>query len=351
MTAPLTGRDFDPGQQVRWCPGCGDYAVLKAVRNTLADIGAEPHNTAFVSGIGCAARLPYYVHAYGFHTVHGRAPAIATGLKMARPELDVWVITGDGDGMSIGAGHLHHVLRRNVDVQILLFNNRIYGLTKGQASPTSPAGLATASTPDGAPDAASDPCRFALGSGARFVAREIDINQAELRQVFAEAHAFPGAALVEILQNCPIYHDGAFASLRDRATGPEHVLRVRHGEPLVFGAEGERGLRLRPGSLVPEVVTLDRDDPDSRAGLLHHDETDPLLGTLLASLALPEFPVALGVLHRRPAPTPSQTPSQTPDQARHPAAVAPALAGDAAHAERVASIHDLLRDARTWHVG
>ena len=257
MSTVRNARDFDPGQQVRWCPGCGDYAILKAVRQALADADAEPHRTAFVSGIGCAARLPYYVNSYGFHTVHGRAPAVATGLKLARPDLDVWVITGDGDGLSIGAGHLHHVLRRNTDLQILLFNNRIYGLTKGQASPTSPAGLRTASTPLGAPDTASSPCRFALGSGARFVAREIDINQSQLKGVFGAARAFRGAAFVEILQNCPIYNDGTFAALSDRKTGEDAVLRVRHGEPLVFGTGRNRGIRLRPGSLLPEVVEFD----------------------------------------------------------------------------------------------
>ena len=334
MNTVLDAKDFDPGQQVRWCPGCGDYAILKAVRQALADAGASPHSTAFVSGIGCAARLPYYVNTYGIHTVHGRAPAVATGLKMARPELDVWIITGDGDGMSIGAGHLHHVLRRNIDLQILLFNNRIYGLTKGQASPTSPAGLRTASTPLGAPDTASSPCLFALASGARFVAREIDINQAELRSVFGAAREFRGAAFVEILQNCPIYNDGTYASLSDRTARRDTVLRVRHGEPLVFGAERDRGIRLKPGGLTPEIVKFDPDDPKSTADLLHHDETNPLLGSLLASLEGPEFPVALGVLHRR-----------EPNAAT--ATEVPPLPSPA---ERIESIHDLLREARTWRI-
>ena len=334
MSAVRNAKDFDPGQQVRWCPGCGDYAILKAVRQALADAGAEPHQTAFVSGIGCAARLPYYVNSYGFHTVHGRAPAVATGLKMARPDLDVWVITGDGDGLSIGAGHLHHVLRRNTDLQILLFNNRIYGLTKGQASPTSPAGLRTASTPLGAPDTASSPCRFALGSGARFVAREVDINQAELKSVFGEARAFRGAAFVEILQNCPIYNDGTFAALSDRTTSKDTVLRVRHGERLVFGARRNRGLRLKPGGLLPEVVEFEPEDPEATAGLLRHDERDPLLGTLLASLEGPEFPVALGVLHRR-----AEAIETAPERPPLPS-----------HSERIESIHGLLRDARTWRI-
>ncbi len=334
MTSGYEAKDFDPGQQVRWCPGCGDYAVLKAVRLALADCGAEPHRTAFVSGIGCAARLPYYVASYGFHTVHGRAPAVATGLKLSRPDLDVWIVTGDGDGMSIGAGHLHHVLRRNVDLQILLFNNRIYGLTKGQASPTSPPGLRTASTPGGAPDAASDPCRFALASGARFVAREVDVYQAELRSVFGEARAFRGAAFVEILQNCPIYNDGAFAALSDRAQRGDAVIRVRHGEPLVYGRNRDRGIRLRPGGLRPETVQFDPSDPDAIAGLLRHDETDPLLGNMLASLEGPDFPVAVGVLHRDPSDAVSRTgPANLPDRA-----------------ERIESVHALLREARTWTI-
>ena len=334
MNTVLNAKDFDPGQQVRWCPGCGDYAVLKSVRIALAKNGAEPHRTVFVSGIGCAARLPYYVNSYGFHTVHGRAPAIATGVKQTRPDLDVWVITGDGDGMSIGAGHLHHVLRRNIDLQILLFNNRIYGLTKGQASPTSPGGLRTATTPEGAPDTTSKPCLFALGSGARFVAREIDINQADLRIVLGAAHAFRGASFVEILQNCPIYNDGTYAPLTDRNQRLDTVVRVEHGKPLVFGKNRDRGIRLRSGSLLPEVVPVDPEEPAATDGILHHDETDPLLGMLLASLEGPDFPVALGVLHRRASDL-------------EPVAAPPSLPS---HAERIESVHGLLRKARTWRI-
>jgi len=334
MNNPSSAKDFDSGQTVRWCPGCGDYAVLKALRLALADIGATPCRTALVSGIGCAARLPYYVNAYGFHTVHGRAPTIATGLKMARPDLDVWVITGDGDGMSIGAGHLHHILRRDPDLQILLFNNRIYGLTKGQASPTSPAGLRTASTPRGAADDTSDPCRFAMGSGARFVARELDVAQGELRKLLAEAREFPGAAFVEILQNCPIYHDGAHARLRGRETGSQRTLRVRHGEPLLFGPDSTFGIALRPGTLRPEVRRVNPDDPEQTAVLLRHDETDPMIGALLASLEGPEFPAALGVLHRRPNLT------------RKP----PGRSRPAPQANRIEELHALLRGNRTWRV-
>ncbi|MEO1019373.1 MAG: 2-oxoacid:ferredoxin oxidoreductase subunit beta, partial [Pseudomonadota bacterium] len=212
----LTAKDFATDQEVRWCPGCGDYAILKAVQKTLADIQADPANTVFVSGIGCAARFPYYIETYGFHTIHGRAPAIATGIKLANPELDVWVVGGDGDMLSIGGNHLMHALRRNVDLTILLFNNEIYGLTKGQYSPTSRVGTRSPSTPAGSIDAPLSALKLALGAGARFVARGIDTQQKVLPGMLARAHAHHGAALVEIIQNCIVYNDNAFRHFTDR---------------------------------------------------------------------------------------------------------------------------------------
>ena len=331
-------RDFATPQEVRWCPGCGDYAVLKCVRQALADIGAERHRTAFVSGIGCAARFPYYMNTYGFHTIHGRAPAIATGLKAARPELDVWVVTGDGDGLSIGVGHLFHALRRNVDLQILLFNNQVYGLTKGQASPTSRPGQRTVSTPGGVTDAPAEPCVFALSAGGRFVARAIDVQQRRLRGLLAEAHAFRGTAFVEILQNCPIYNHGAYDALTDRAAGSDRTLVLAHGQPLRFGPRGERGIRLAPGALRPEVVEIDPDDPRAADGLLRHDERNPLLGAMLAAFEPPDFPVALGVIHRAPAPAFASARAAPMDPAETPA-------------QRADAINALIRRAKTWRVG
>ena len=229
MSVKRTAKDFATSQEVRWCPGCGDYAVLKAVQTALADVGADPANTAFVSGIGCASRFPYYVETYGFHTIHGRAPAIATGLKLANPELDVWVVTGDGDGLSIGGNHLMHALRRNVGLKILLFNNEIYGLTKGQVSPTSRTGTRSPSSPKGSGDRPVNPLRFALGAGARFIARSYDVAQAELVETFKRARAHRGTSFVEILQNCIVYNDGIFDGVTSKAVAADAQVHVEHG--------------------------------------------------------------------------------------------------------------------------
>ena len=256
MTATLAPKDFASDQEVRWCPGCGDYAILKAVQKTLADVGATTERTVFVSGIGCSSRFPYYVATYGFHTIHGRAPAVATGVKLANPELDVWLVTGDGDGLSIGGNHLLHVLRRNVDLQIILFNNQIYGLTKGQYSPTSRRGTHSPSTPSGSLDSPVSPCAFALGAGARFVARAVDTQQAPLVDVLKRAHAHHGASFVEVFQNCVVYNDGVFDAFTEKSVAAEQQLHVVHGQPLRFGKDQPRGLRLVPGKLELEVVTL-----------------------------------------------------------------------------------------------
>ena len=294
MSKKLTAKDFGTSQEVRWCPGCGDYAILKAVTKALADVGARPETTAFVSGIGCAARLPYYVETYGFHTIHGRAPAIATGLKLANPELDVWVVTGDGDGLSIGANHLMHTLRRNVGIKILLFNNEIYGLTKGQYSPTSRVGTVSPSSPEGSVDTPVSPGHFALGAGARFYARAIDTDKAGLGQVLEQMHAFQGASFTEIFQNCIVYNEDVFASFTDRKSAAHTQLHVRHGEPTLFGDNGEQGIRFNPDTFALEIIDAEA-SPDE---VLVHDEGNAMIARLLIDLHLP---VALGVIYRQPA--------------------------------------------------
>ncbi|MGH7700592.1 MAG: 2-oxoacid:ferredoxin oxidoreductase subunit beta [Gemmatimonadales bacterium] len=296
----LQPKDYASDQEVRWCPGCGDYAILKAMQKALAELHASPHRTVFVSGIGCAARFPYYVASYGFHTIHGRAPTIATGIKLANPELDVWVMTGDGDGLSIGGNHMLHVLRRNVDLQIVLFNNEIYGLTKGQYSPTSRRGTRSPSTPLGSIEYPVSACSFALGAGARFVARSIDTLQPHLVGVLTRAHAHRGASFVEVVQNCVVFNDGVFEHFTAKEAAPDAQLHLEHGKPLLFGKNREKGLRLVPGKLELEVVAVGAEAvPPDR--VLVHDETNRALAQLLAGLEPPAFPVALGVIYCHPA--------------------------------------------------
>jgi 2-oxoglutarate/2-oxoacid ferredoxin oxidoreductase subunit beta len=294
--AELQPKDYASDQEVRWCPGCGDYAILKAVQKALAELGARRERTVFVSGIGCAARFPYYMSTYGFHTIHGRAPAIATGIKLANPELDVWVMTGDGDGLSIGGNHMLHVLRRNVDLQIILFNNEIYGLTKGQYSPTSRRGTRSPSTPQGSVEHPVSPCAFGLGAGARFVARAVDTLQPHLIGVLRRAHAHRGASFVEVIQNCVVFNDGVFDGFTAKDVAADAQIHVEHGKPLIFGSGKDRGLRLKPGKLELEVIPVGND-------VLVHDETNRALAQLLAALEPPAFPVALGVLYCDPAPS------------------------------------------------
>ena len=301
MTATLAPKDFASDQEVRWCPGCGDYAILKAVQKTLADLGVRREQTVFVSGIGCSSRFPYYVDTYGFHTIHGRAPAIATGVKLANPALDVWLVTGDGDGLSIGGNHLLHVLRRNVDLQVLLFNNEIYGLTKGQYSPTSRRGTKSPSTPGGSLDNPVSPCAFALGAGARFVARAIDTQQPRLVETLKRARAHRGASFIEIFQNCVVYNDGVFDDFIDKSVALDMQVHVQHGQPLRFSADGSKGLRLIPGKLELEVVTVGEGGV-GEGDILVHDETNAALASLLAGLRPPQFPMAIGVLYCDPAP-------------------------------------------------
>jgi 2-oxoglutarate ferredoxin oxidoreductase subunit beta len=262
----LTAKDFKSDQEVRWCPGCGDYAILAAMQGFMPELGLARERIVFVSGIGCAARFPYYMQTYGLHSIHGRAPAIATGLAATRPDLSVWVVTGDGDALSIGGNHLIHALRRNVNLRILMFNNEVYGLTKGQYSPTSPVGQRSGSTPMGSIDRPFNPLSVALGAGATFVARAIDTDKKELTEVLRAAAHHPGAAFVEIFQNCNIYNDGAFDAVRDDKS---NRIYLRHGEPVRFGDDGARGVRLRDdgGAEVFEgdgdalVWDAKRDDP------------------------------------------------------------------------------------------
>ncbi|MGH7529212.1 MAG: 2-oxoacid:ferredoxin oxidoreductase subunit beta, partial [Gemmatimonadales bacterium] len=319
--------------EVRWCPGCGDYAILKAMQKACAELGLVRERTVFVSGIGCAARFPYYMSTYGFHTVHGRAPAIATGIKLANPELDVWVMTGDGDGLSIGGNHMLHVLRRNVDLQIVLFNNEIYGLTKGQYSPTSRRGTRSPSTPLGSIEYPVSACTFALGAGARFVARSIDTRQPHLVATLQRAHAHRGASFVEILQNCVVFNDGVFEQITNKDVSADAQVVVEHGQPLLFGHNREKGLRLAPGKLALEVVTVGEGGVTGD-DIVVHDETNRALAQILAALE-PPSPTAIGVLYCNPG----------EPYEREVHAQAGARAAGAA-----ADLDALLRSERTWEV-
>jgi 2-oxoglutarate ferredoxin oxidoreductase subunit beta len=283
----LTTKDFKSDQEVRWCPGCGDYAILAALQSFMPELGIPRERIVFISGIGCAARFPYYMETYGMHSIHGRAPAIATGLSTSRPDLSVWVVTGDGDALSIGGNHLIHALRRNVNVKILLFNNQIYGLTKGQYSPTSPLGTRNKSTPMGSLDYPFNPVSIALGAEASFVGRSIDTDKKHLTEVLRRASAHRGSALVEIYQNCNVYNDGAFDAVKEQT---ENQIRLEHGQPIRFGAERERGVRLRPDGSCELVEGGD--------DLLVHDEhqEDGSLAFALSRIShTPHGPTPIGI--------------------------------------------------------
>jgi 2-oxoglutarate/2-oxoacid ferredoxin oxidoreductase subunit beta len=296
----LSPEDFATDQEVRWCPGCGDYSILKTVQRTLAEIGATRENTVFVSGIGCSSRFPYYMETYGYHTIHGRAPAVATGIKLANPELDVWIVTGDGDGLSIGGNHTAHLLRRNLNCQVLLFNNEIYGLTKGQYSPTSQVGTRSPSTPFGSVEQPAKPCSFALGAGGRFVARAYDVGQKELLALFKRAHAHKGTSFVEIYQNCAVFNDGAFANFSGKKAPQDAVIWLTHGEPMLFGG-GTKGLRLNRELLRLEAAAV-TDGDWKAADVLVHDETNKTIAQLLIEMPTGSLPMALGVIYCDPMP-------------------------------------------------
>ncbi|MFD9332898.1 2-oxoacid:ferredoxin oxidoreductase subunit beta [Streptomyces sp. NPDC060028] len=280
-------KDFKSDQEVRWCPGCGDYAVLAAVQGFMPELGLAKENIVFVSGIGCSSRFPYYMNTYGMHSIHGRAPAIATGLATSRRDLSVWVVTGDGDALSIGGNHLIHALRRNVNLKILLFNNRIYGLTKGQYSPTSEVGKITKSTPMGSLDAPFNPVSLALGAEASFVARTVDSDRKHLTEVLRQAADHQGTALVEIYQNCNIFNDGAFEVLKDNELAQEAVIRLEHGQPIRFGVDGAKGVVRNPATGDLEVVVV---TPENESRVLVHDAAtaSPTTAFALSRLADPD---------------------------------------------------------------
>jgi len=293
----LTKKDFQTDQEIRWCPGCGDYAILSAVQSVFPELGIPREKFVVISGIGCSSRFPYYMNTFGFHTIHGRAPAVATGLKVTRPDLEVWVVTGDGDSLSIGGNHTIHMLRRNVGLKVLMFNNRIYGLTKGQFSPTSEIGKKTKSTPFGTTDRPFNPLSLAIGAGATFVARSVDVFQQHLKDTLRKAAAHQGSAYVEVLQNCNIFNDHAWESLTEKDARSEHVVQLEHGKPLVFGKNHDKGIRMRGLDL--EVVHLGNGSGATEADLLVHDERNPNPAYAFALAHMDEldgFPTPIGVL-------------------------------------------------------
>ncbi len=329
----LTKKDFESDQDVRWCPGCGDYAILATVQRSLAQMGVKRETTVFVSGIGCSSRFPYYMNTYGFHSIHGRAPAVATGLKLARPDLDVWVITGDGDGLSIGGNHLLHALRRNSDLKIILFNNQIYGLTKGQYSPTSKLGTRSGSTPAGSIDHPVNPLQFALGAGATFVARCTDTDAKGLGAILQRAYQHKGGVLIEILQNCPVFNDGIWDPVKEDPSGKQ--MPLVDGKPLTF-AGGTMGIRLSP-DLRPEIVKVGDDGVKEEQLLVHNERGSSGYAYLLAGMTHPEFPVPVGILHVEDKPTYGQMAHQQIADAR-------AKQGEG-------QLDKLLLSGMTWEVG
>ena len=296
----LTKKDFTSDQEVRWCPGCGDYAILSSVQAVFPELGIPREQFVVVSGIGCSSRFPYYMNTYGFHTIHGRAPAVATGIKIANPELSVWIVTGDGDALSIGGNHIIHLMRRNVDIKVMLFNNRIYGLTKGQYSPTSEVGKKTKSTPYGSVDRPFNPLAVALGAGATFVARTVDINAPHLKGVLVRANKHIGTSFIEILQNCNIFNDGAFESFREKELRDDNVVQLQHGQPLIFGKAKDKGIRMK-GPFEPEIVALGNGVTEK--DLLVHDEGgSAAYAFMLAQMEAPAFPMPIGILRNVTAP-------------------------------------------------
>jgi 2-oxoglutarate ferredoxin oxidoreductase subunit beta len=296
----LTKKDFISDQDVRWCPGCGDYAILSVVQKVFPTLGIPKENFLIVSGIGCSSRFPYYMNTYGFHSIHGRAPAVASGAKLANPELSVWVVTGDGDAMSIGGNHLIHVLRRNFDMKIMMFNNRIYGLTKGQYSPTSELGKITKSTPAGSLDYPFNPPQLALGAAGTFIARTMDREQKHMAEVICAASEHQGTSFIEIYQNCNIFNDGAFSELTEKETKAETQLLLEHGQPMVFGIKNSKGLILEGATF--KVVNIGNDY--GMDDILIHDMYDKNLAMLLSEITYtPSLPVPFGILYKEDKPT------------------------------------------------
>ncbi len=297
----LSRMDFVSDQGVRWCPGCGDYAILAQAQKIFPDLGVARENFVFVSGIGCSSRFPYYMNTFGFHSIHGRATAIASGVKLANPDLSVWVVTGDGDGLSIGGNHTIHLLRRNLDINILLFNNRIYGLTKGQYSPTSELGKVTKSTPMGSLDRPFNPPALALGADATFVARTIDRNTHHMQSMIKRAYKHAGTSFLEIYQNCNIFNDGAFAHMTDKETRDDNVLVLEHKKPMLFGKNQTKGILLDGNK--PRVIDLEKEKNYGIDDVLIHDETEIVIAMILSSFTHnPNFPDPIGVLYAVVAP-------------------------------------------------
>ncbi len=341
VAVPITTRkDWSSDQEVRWCPGCGDYSILAAVQFLMPELGVRRENTVFVSGIGCAARFPYYMDTYGMHTIHGRAPAIATGLAIARPDLDVWVIGGDGDMLSIGGNHLIHALRRNVNITILMFNNQIYGLTKGQYSPTSEAGKVTKSTPFGSIETPFNPISLALGAEATFVARTHDMDRKHMMEVFRRAHDHNGAAFVEIYQNCNVFNDGAFATLTGKAVREDMLISLVHGEPIRFGADHEKGVILDTDGRLQTVLV---DDVGADRILVHDEANDRGLGFMLSRLSRgPQDPTPVGVFR-------AVDEREHPEHPEYGAAIT-AQVEAARERNGPGDLADLLHSGAVWHV-
>jgi 2-oxoglutarate ferredoxin oxidoreductase subunit beta len=331
---PLTLKDFKTDQQVKWCPGCGDHSILVQLQKVLAASKADRDRTVFVSGIGCSSRFPYYMNTYGFHSIHGRAPAIASGVKCANPELDVWVVTGDGDGLSIGGNHFLHALRRNIGLKIILFNNRIYGLTKGQYSPTSEFGTRTKSSPTGTIDYPVHPVSLAIGAEVTFAARAVDTDVAHLQYVLGRMVQHRGTAFLEVFQNCQVYNANAYAWATDRQTRNEHIVYLEHGKPLIFGNNRDKGIRLRGEGL--EIVKLAEVPPDE---LLVHDEqaANSSMAFKLAQMHYPDFPAPLGVFRAVEKP------------AYEEMMMGQIAAGRQKHGPP--ALERLFRDGETWQVG
>ncbi|HZZ83363.1 MAG TPA: 2-oxoacid:ferredoxin oxidoreductase subunit beta [Anaeromyxobacteraceae bacterium] len=301
----LTKKDFESGVDPRWCPGCGDFSIINQVQKLMPNVGVPREKIVFISGIGCSSRFPYYMNNYGMHTLHGRAPSFASGLKISRPDLMVWVVTGDGDALAIGGNHFIHVMRRNMDIKLVMFNNRIYGLTKGQVSPTSELGKKTKTTPYGSPDYPFNPPALALGAGATFVARAVDVEGVHMGQMLKAAADHKGSAYVEVYQNCPVFNDGAYTYMTEKAVRAESILRMEQGKPLLFGKDNKKGIRFNPQTVHLEVVTLGENGITEK-DILVHDAThsDPTIAFMLANLTgKPGFPTPIGVFRDVRLPT------------------------------------------------
>jgi len=333
-----TKKDFESGVDPRWCPGCGDFSIINQVQKTLPNVGVARENIVFVSGIGCSSRFPYYMNNYGMHTLHGRAPSFASGLKVSRPELQLWVVTGDGDALAIGGNHFIHTMRRNLDIKVLMFNNRIYGLTKGQVSPTSELGKKTKTTPHGSPDYPFNAPALALGSGATFVARSIDIEGAHMGVVMKAAAEHKGSCFVEIFQNCPVFNDGAYLFLTEKSVKADAILRMEEGKPLLFGKDNKKGIRFNTQTAELEVVTLGENGVTEKDILVHNPKrADPTIAFMLANLSDRQgFPTPIGVFRDVRKPTADE---MTWEMIR----AAKAKKGDV-------SVRKFLSDADTWEV-